>query len=137
VSAFVLDASFTLMWCFADRATSLSDDVLKRLEAGTVYAVVPSVWQFEVANGLGKAVAKGKLSLHRAFEVWEELRALPIQEVPNADIPELLQLAVTHNLSVYDTCYLNVAIALKLPLATNDHKLKAAVEASGLTAMLA
>lgn len=136
MSVFVLDASYTLAWCFPDRATPNTDATLKRMEAGSDSALVPFVWQLEVGNALGKAVIKGKVALLRALEIWEELTLLPIRQVANCDVPRLLQLAVKHNLSIYDTCYLQAALVSNLPLATNDQKLRSAAEASGL-AMLA
>ena len=53
---FVLDASLTLSWCFADEATPYSRAVLAMLE--TTYAVVPALWPFEVANVLAVAERK-------------------------------------------------------------------------------
>jgi predicted nucleic acid-binding protein len=93
------------------------------MEAGTDNAVVPWVWQIEVANALGKAVVKEKVPLARSLEIWDELILLPIRQVAIGDIPQLLKLAVKHNLSVYDTCYLHTALISRLPLATNDKKL--------------
>ena len=41
-----------------------------------------------------------------------------------------------HNLSVYDACYLQLALISNLPIATNDEKLKRAAEASGLVVIV-
>jgi predicted nucleic acid-binding protein len=135
VSAFVLDASYTLTWCFPDRATASTDAALRRLEARTDDAIVPWIWQVEVGNALGKAVTRNKVSLVRATDIWDELQLLPIRHIAIVDIPQLLRLAVHHNLSVYDACYLQAALASRLPLATNDKKLKEAAEANGLVTM--
>lgn len=136
MSAYILDASYTLTWCFPDRATEHTDAALRRMDARTDSAVVPWVWQVEVANALGKAVVKGKLSLTRAVEIWDELLLLPIRQVPVDAIPALLHLAVKHNLSIYDTCYLQAAIVLSLPLATNDSKLRQAAESCGIVTLV-
>ena len=45
---FVVDASLTLRWCFADEATPYSRGVLAALK--TTYAVVPALWPFEIAT---------------------------------------------------------------------------------------
>ena len=132
MSSFVLDASYTLAWCFADRATAHTDATLKRLEMRQDVALVPWVWQLEVGNALGKAVARGKVPLSRALDIWRELLLLPIRRVPLGDIAELLELGARHNLSVYDTCYLKTALDAQLPLATIDQKLKDAAEAHHL-----
>jgi len=135
VSAFILDASYTLAWCFPDRTTANTDATLKRLEAREDNAIVPWVWQVEVGNALGKAVTRAKVPLSRALDIWAELLLLPIRHMAIGDIPQLLRLAVKHNLSVYDTCYLQAALASRLPLATNDKKLKDAAEANHLVTM--
>jgi predicted nucleic acid-binding protein len=132
VSAFILDASYALTWCFSDRATANTDGTLRRMEVGADNALVPLVWQLEVGNALGKAVTKGKIALPRALEIWDELTRLPIRQVGIGNIPQLIQLAVKHKLSVYDTCYLQVSMVANLPLATNDQKLKAAAESNGV-----
>ena len=90
MSAFVLDASYALTWCFPDRATPNTDAILKRMEDGTDSATVPWVWQVEVANAIGKAVLRDKIPLPRALEIWEELLLLPIRQVAVGNIPELL-----------------------------------------------
>jgi predicted nucleic acid-binding protein len=95
-------------------------------------ATVPWVWQVEIGNALGKAITRDKVALPRALEIWGELLLLPIRQVAIGNIPELLRLAVKHNLSMYDTCYLQLALISNLPIATNDDKLKRAAEANGL-----
>jgi predicted nucleic acid-binding protein len=135
VSAFILDASYTLAWCFPDRATANTDATLKRLEAREDYAIVPWVWQVEVGNALGKAGTRAKVPLARALDIWAELQLLPIRHMAIGDIPQLLGLAVKHNLSVYDSCYLQAAVASGLPLATNDKKLMDAAEANHVVTM--
>ena len=100
MSAFVLDASYTLTWCFPDRATPKTDAALRRMEARIDDAIVPWIWGLEVSNALGKAVMRGKVSLPRALEIWDELLLLPIRQVAIGNIPQLLRLAVENNLSV-------------------------------------
>jgi predicted nucleic acid-binding protein len=137
VSVFVLDASYALTWCFLDRATENTDATLKRMEAAADSAVVPWVWQLEVANALGKGVVRRKLTAARAQEIWEELTLLPIRHVATPiDVPNLLELAVRHNISVYDSCYLQEARSASLPLATNDIGLGQAAESYGIEVII-
>jgi len=71
------------------------------MESAIDRAMVPPIWKIEVANALGKAVARRKLTLERAKEIWGELARLPISETPTAhDVSTLLELAVRHNISV-------------------------------------
>ncbi len=133
---FVLDASYTLTWCFRDRATPQSDATLRRIEAGIDSAIVPPIWHIEVANALGKGVVRRKLTSERAQDIWNEIAILPIrQTLFSFDVPKLLELAVLHNISVYDVCYLQTARLEKLPLASNDHDLLKAAEFHGVPVM--
>jgi hypothetical protein len=79
VSIFVLDASYALTWCFPDRATAAADETLRRLEAGADTALVPWIWQLESATLSAKRFARGKATLPRVIELWEELMLLPIR----------------------------------------------------------
>ena len=108
MSSFVLDASFASTWCFPDRATPNTDEVLRGMESRADTATVPWVWRLEVANALGKAVSKARIPLPRALEMWDELLLLPIRHVATANVPELLSLAVKHNLSVYDLSLIHI-----------------------------
>lgn len=51
------------------------------------------------------------------------------------EVPKLLELAIRHNISVYDACYLETARLDRLSLATNDRDLQDAAESYGLTVM--
>lgn len=109
----------------------------ERLESALDSAIVPAIWQIEVANALGKGVVRRKMTVRNAQEIWEELVLLPIhQSAPPPEVPKLLELAVHHNISVYDACYLQEARLERVPLATNDHDLKEAAESYGLAVMM-
>ncbi len=135
MSAFVLDASYSLTWCFPDRATPNTDATLKRMEGRIDRAIVPGIWPLEIANALGKGVSRSKLSLQRALDIRKELLSLLIRHVATDNVPQLMQLAVKHNMSIYDTCYLQAAPVSNLPLATNDRKLKQVAEENGLATL--
>ena len=53
MSSFVLDASYTMAWCFADRATAHTDATLKRLELRQDNALVPWVWPLTLSHKYG------------------------------------------------------------------------------------
>lgn len=118
---FVLDASLTLAWCFQDERTRFTDAVLQALPR--LGAAVPSLWVYEVANALRTAQRSLRITEQAATEFAEALGALPIEVVlapPRTTLMEARLLAVQHNLSVYDACYLALARGLGLPLATLD-----------------
>ena len=66
---------------------------------------------------------------------WEDLAALPITvELPlsSAQAKGLLNLAASCNLTVYDALYLELAVRLRLPLATLDRALRQASPSNGV-----
>jgi predicted nucleic acid-binding protein len=60
------------------------------------------------------------------------MRELPIHIVGIPVNGELLELALEHDLAVYDASYLSLAIARGLPIATGDAKLLRASESLGI-----
>jgi predicted nucleic acid-binding protein len=132
VTEFVLDASFALCWCFEDEATKETETTLTALQNQETAAWAPEIWRYEMLNGLGKGVSRGRIAHDKAFLFWQEILALPIRIV---DVPvddKLLALALKHNLAVYDACYLGLAQGRSLPLATVDGKLQRAAESGGI-----
>ena len=131
--AFVIDASATLPWRFADESTPWSEALLDRVEAGEE-VLVPAHWPLEVLNGLLVARRKGRVSDAQVSEFIEDLAALPIRVVPDADPaqwPTILSLAQQHRLTAYDAAYLDLAQRTGLPLATLDGDLRKAAVAAG------
>lgn len=125
---FVLDASFALRWCFEDEATAQTESLLTTLQNQEALAWVPGIWRYEMLNGLGKGVIRGRLKRAKAFLLWQEIQILPIRTVDMPVDEKLLELALKHNLSVYDASYLSLTQIRKLPLATADGKLQQAAD---------
>jgi len=136
VKEFVLDASFALRWCFEDEATAETESILTLLQDQQGTAWVPGIWPYEMLNGLGKGVVRGRVERKKAFLFWQEIQQLPVRLV---DIPvdeKLLEMALEHHLALYDASYLSLAILRGLPVATGDGKLQQAVERVGLETIL-
>jgi len=121
---FVIDASVTLSWFFADELTTLSEAVLDRVvESG---ATVPALWRLEVANALLVAFRRKRVSAAFRDLAIQRLAKLPIavdSETGSRAWTNTLPLAEQTGLSVYDSCYLELAIRLSVPLASRDRAL--------------
>ena len=128
----VLDASFALHWFFEDEVTERTESVLTLLQNQAGTAWVPTIWLFELLNGLGKGVARGRVDHGKAIAFWRELKELPvhIEEIPVDE--KLLETAVKFDLAVYDACYLSLALLRGLPIATGDAKLQRAASQAGV-----
>jgi len=129
----VLDNSVALAWCFEAERTDALTALLHRVTA--TGAMAPSFWPLEAANGLIIAVRRGRISHDNRRELTSFLRQLPIQlddETPGRAWTGATQLAVLHDLTIYDATYLELAIRRGLPLATLDRDLRRAGEMVGL-----
>jgi predicted nucleic acid-binding protein len=127
VSAFVLDCSVAMAWCFEDEARPESDQLLERVRDDG--AIVPGLWFWEVANVLGVAVRRRRISEGDVVSRLDLLSALPIrvdEEGVAKAWRETRMLAKAEGLSVYDAAYLELAGRVGAELATNDADLRAA-----------
>ncbi len=131
MTAFVLDNSVVSGWLVASQATAYSEAIAGRLERDT--AAAPSLLRLEYSNVLRTACKRGRLIASRAQALLEQLAALPI-ETDNSpvDAAMVLALALRYDLSCYDAAYLELALRLQLPIATQDAALAEAARIAGV-----
>ena len=135
MAAFVIDASATLPWCFADEATEMTNALLTRLKTGDE-AIVPAHWPVEVANALLIAVRRRRIPSEDVQQFLEDLEVLPIRvdtTTKNLVRTGVLPLAEQYELTVYDAAYLELAMRESLPLATLDNDMRKASRAAGVS----
>jgi predicted nucleic acid-binding protein len=130
---FVLDASVTLAWCFADEGGDYALGVLDRLRSSE--AVAASHWGLELANALLVAERRGRIEPRDVSRLVRFVLALPIAVDPIArrrPVDSIHRLGRSHGLSAYDAAYLELAVRYGIPLATLDSDLRVAAEAEGV-----
>ena len=129
---FVLDNSVVAGWYLPEQRNDYSQAIAKRLERDR--AMVPPLWQLELANVLRTACTRGKLDLVQARQILDTMAQLPI-DVDAGPAPgqrQLFELAMRHQLSTYDAAYLELALRHGVPIATQDAELKRAAAAAGV-----
>lgn len=134
MTAFVLDCSVTMSWCFQDEARAETDALLERLRDDG--AIVPQLWFWEVANVLNIAVRRGRIDAVGASAQLGVLASLPITPDPEGVAQawrETLRLAQAEGLTVYDASYLELATRTGADLTTTDTDLRAAAVRCGVT----
>ncbi|MFZ0961397.1 MAG: type II toxin-antitoxin system VapC family toxin [Terriglobia bacterium] len=132
MAVFVIDASATLPWCFADEATAATNAALTRLRTGDE-ATVPAHWPVEVANALLIAVRRKRISPADAHQFLLDLEFLPIRvDTKNPVRTGVFPLAEQYGLTVYDAAYLELAMRESTPLMTLDNDLRKAARVSGV-----
>ena len=128
---FVIDNSVVCGWFLASQSTDYTEAIARRLlDDG---AIAPGLWPLELANVLRTACKRGAMIASQAREVAEQIAVLPI--AVNARPPTIqavLSLALRYDLSSYDAAYLELALRLQMPIATQDAALAEAAMAAGV-----
>ena len=128
---FVLDNSVVTAWYFENQATNYSDGVLKLISQDVAH--VPSLWPLEFSNVLRKSVSSKRITEARAREIIAQNSRWTIMVDASAPDPgDILSLSLAYGLSSYDAAYLDLAIRLRLSVATKDEALQQAAKAAGI-----
>jgi predicted nucleic acid-binding protein len=98
VPRLVLDASIVVKWLnpreiLADKANLIRDDY----EQGQISLLVPAFWDYEVVNGINKAVARSDLSEEEGRKAMALLLAMQAQKEPFPSPQESYNLVVYHS----------------------------------------
>jgi predicted nucleic acid-binding protein len=131
VTAFVIDASVTIAWCFRDESTDRTDALYRRACAEGI--AVPDHWSVEVANVLVVAERRNRTTPELTVGLLRLLDPVPVER-DAATVPRrtLVDLARSYRLTAYDAAYLELAIRRALPLATLDDDLRRASATAGV-----
>lgn len=132
---FVLDNSVVSGWFLDNQATTYTAAVAGHLRDDAAH--VPALWELEFTNVLRTACLRQRMTAQHAQQVVTQIGTLPItvdrQAVPRS---ELLGLALRFGLSTYDAAYLELALRLQCPIATQDESLRLAALSSGVGVLL-
>jgi predicted nucleic acid-binding protein len=130
--AFVVDASVVLAWLLPDEGSALAERMLARLNSETAQA--PALLHYEVGNALLQAGRRRRFPADALAEMRAAFFALPIalDGVDQRVVERATELALRHSLSLYDACYLELALRRGLGLATLDDALRGAAQAQGV-----
>jgi predicted nucleic acid-binding protein len=116
----VIDASVVIKW-FVDEVHA---EAARRLQEDQYELFAPDLLWPECGNILWKKVRRGELIPDEARLIWGGLEQQPISTFPSYVVLELaLEMAFDTNRTVYDSCYLALAILIGCQLVTADQKL--------------
>jgi predicted nucleic acid-binding protein len=118
----VVDASVSLKWALDDEehienALALRDNGLQ----GQFRMVAPSLWLYEVANGLITATRRNRVTPGQGRELLGLLTAIGVR-FADSEIEECYKTALRYRVALYDATYLSLAHALEADLWTGDFK---------------
>lgn len=127
----VLDASVTLSFLLPKQSTPYAQALFSGYQSWQ--AVVPALYDLELANVLAAQERRGHLGPNETGELLEIIARLNMvrdtQQDQHKIFKRVLPMAREMKLSVYDACYLEAALRHNIPLATVDEQLAHAARA--------
>ncbi|MCZ8048299.1 MAG: type II toxin-antitoxin system VapC family toxin [Microcystis aeruginosa K13-05] len=121
---FVLDCSVAISWCLVDEDNDYANAVLDIMP--NAEAFVPEIWSLEIVNTLLVAERRNRMTVEQtqASINWLQSLLITIDSLTSVQaFGRTLTLAREQKLASYDAAYLELALRLDLPLATNDKQL--------------
>ncbi len=123
----VIDCSAAIPWFLADEANAWSEGLLDALPSYSLH--VPALWHLEFANVLLTAQRRKRIAARDAKGLLARASRLPLvtdgRVVP---LVEIADLADSNGITTYDAAYLELAVRLNCPLATQDKALAKAAK---------
>ena len=129
----VVDASVSAAWFLPDEATAFTEAVLQATTQTEVW--VPALWRLEIGNLLLGAQRRKRIDEAKRLQLVSAAAGLRLRvDREPVGLPSIDALASRHRLTSYDAAYLELALRRKLPLATLDAALLAAMAQAGVAA---
>ena len=125
----VVDASIALAFPLGEAHPGIVATLRRVLEDEWT---VPSVWWFEVRNGLIVNERRGRLTEQMVGMALQELSQTAVTFDRSPDESIIMALARRHRLTFYDAAYLELALRERLALATLDRALAEAAQREGV-----
>jgi predicted nucleic acid-binding protein len=135
-AAFVIDTSALLRLYLADGPLPPSlEPAMERGCRGDALLLVPDLCLLECASVLLKQVQRTLLTPEESRALLADLLQLPLRPTASAELVSAsLEQAMTLSLSVYDACYLALALRHGAQLITADEQLAQAARSLGCLA---
>jgi predicted nucleic acid-binding protein len=116
----VVDASVVIKWF----VNEVHAGAARRLQEDQYQLFAPDLLWSECGNILWKKVRRGELTPDEARLIRGGLEQQPISTFPSRALLDLaLEVSLDANRTVYDSCYLAVALLVGCQLVTADQKL--------------
>jgi predicted nucleic acid-binding protein len=119
VSSFVLDTSVAAAWYLPEDLSGAARVWQRRMLAGEVTLIVPSLHYWEFCNVLRTYVRRSELEADLAEEVFRLHLEAPLEQA-EPDRSAILRRALEYQATAYDAVYIELALSLDAPLLTAE-----------------
>ncbi len=127
MSRYVLDANVPVKWFIPEE---LSPQAVRLLE-GDHHFIVPDLVYPEAGNALWQKLRRRQITMSEARAALEGIVTAPFTSYPTRElVSSALELALQLDCTVYDGCYLGLAIFSDCQLVTGDRRLEVLVSGS-------
>jgi|LSQX01.1.fsa_nt_gb predicted nucleic acid-binding protein len=125
MTLYVLDASAWIRFFLGDGpAIPELEKGAQFVERNSAAFIAPELILIETAHALTRKVRLNLISRKEQQELWQDMQRMPIELFAACQhVETAIELALTHNLSVYDALYLALAIHAGARLITADVQL--------------
>ncbi|MEM2997191.1 MAG: type II toxin-antitoxin system VapC family toxin [Candidatus Bathyarchaeia archaeon] len=123
----VIDASVAAKWIIPGEPWEAeARGLMEKIASGEVEAYAPPLLPYEVASVISRAISRGVINLSEGAEALKALGqlGLKITAIGWDDQAEILEIATTSKLTIYDSAYLQLSKRVAAKLITADDELK-------------
>jgi len=117
----VVDASVILSDVMSDEVSVFAKELDQHVE-NKILMMAPFILEYEIANALKSACRSRRLSKELMEKIYINFLNIKIEFV-ETNMLKAMSLAIENDLSVYDACYLELALRFRYRLLTLDKKL--------------
>jgi len=121
----VIDSSVSLKWWLDDEEHVVeAREILKQIHSGRMIALVPDLWNYEVANGIRTAVFRKRITKNQGKTFIDELLSMGFETHSIVFyLPKVFDYAIKYNYAIYDISYVVLAEQEKIDFVTADERL--------------
>ncbi len=137
MTAFVVDASALLAWCFQDEWPNDRAKLMDRLVDGGMAA--PAHLPLEITNIVWESERRRRISEADALDFIDTVEDLGVRidsETPRRAWRDIYPLARAEKLTTYDAAYLELAMRIKATLVSKDTDLVRAAKRRGVPTLV-
>ncbi|OQW60949.1 MAG: hypothetical protein A4S17_02255 [Proteobacteria bacterium HN_bin10] len=136
MTAYVIDASAMLAWCFDDEQPKNPLGLLRKLRQGGLAA--PVHWPLELTNIVCNSEKKGRITPADARSFVQLVESLGVAidfETPRRAWSDIIALARAEKLTTYDAAYLELAMRMRATLVSKDDDLLKAAKRNSVSTL--
>lgn len=120
---YIIDASVILAGLLIDESFHiLVNRIFDLYQNNNIKLLAPTLLTFEVLNGIKSAFLRSRIPKSIIPELISAYKELGIKEIEVSE-NEVMKIAISYNLSVYDSAYVSLISLQNKPLITADRKL--------------